>query len=33
MLVTKIIEHDLYLNGVAVEAFVHLSRLDKVANI
>ena len=33
MLVAKIVEHDFYLNSVAVEAFVHLGGLDEVTNV
>lgn len=29
----KIVEHDFYLNGVAVKALVHLRGLDEVANV
>ena len=33
MLSAKIVEHDFYLDCIAVKALVHLSRLDEVANI
>ena len=33
VLVAKIVEHDFYLNSVAVEAFVHLGGLDEVTNV
>ena len=33
MLVTKIVEHDLYLDGVSVEALVHIGGLDEVADV
>jgi hypothetical protein len=29
----KIVEHDLYLNSVAIKALVHLGGLDEVANV
>ena len=29
----KIVEHDLYLDRIAIEALVHLGRLDKVADV
>jgi hypothetical protein len=33
VLVTKIVEHDLYLDGVSVEALVHLGGLDEIADV
>ena len=33
MLVTKIVEHDLYLDSISVEALVHLGGLDEVADV
>lgn len=33
MLSAKIVEHDFYLDCIAVKALVHLSRLDEIANV
>ena len=33
VLCAKIVEHDLYLDRIAIEALVHLGRLDEVADV
>jgi len=33
VLVAEIVEHDLYLDGISVEALVHLGGLDEVADV